>query len=150
MHRAKCTDFGNHCYSVMSGLRPLLLQLVKFGVVGILATALDYGIMVILTEWVGVYYLLSSTISFTLSLLFNYVCSMCFVFEREEGRSRGKELVIFGMLSLMGLVLNQAVLWLLVEKQHIYYMVSKAAAAVLVMGWNFVSRKLFLEKKTKK
>lgn len=133
----------------MSGLKPLLLQLVKFGVVGILATALDYGIMVILTEWAGVYYLLSSTISFMLSLLFNYVCSMRFVFERKKGQSRGKELVIFSVLSLMGLVLNQAVLWLLVERQHIYYMVSKAAAAVLVMGWNFVSRKLFLEKKTK-
>lgn len=133
----------------MSGLKPLLLQLVKFGVVGILATALDYGIMVILTEWAGVYYLLSSTISFTLSLLFNYVCSMRFVFERKKGQSRGKELVIFSVLSLMGLVLNQAVLWLLVERQHIYYMVSKAAAAVLVMGWNFVSRKLLLEKKTK-
>lgn len=134
----------------MSGLKPLLLQLVKFGVVGILATALDYGIMVILTEWAGVYYLLSSTISFMLSLLFNYVCSMRFVFERKKGQSRGKELVIFSVLSLMGLVLNQAVLWLLVERQHIYYMVSKAAAAVLVMGWNFVSRKLFLEKKTKR
>lgn len=133
----------------MSGLKPLLLQLVKFGVVGILATALDYGIMVILTEWAGVYYLFSSTISFMLSLLFNYVCSMRFVFERKKGQSRGKELVIFSVLSLMGLVLNQAVLWLLVERQHIYYMVSKAAAAVLVMGWNFVSRKLFLEKKTK-
>lgn len=136
--------------SLNSRVKPLLLQLVKFGFVGILATAVDYGIMVILTEWAGVYYLFSSTISFTLSLLLNYVCSMRFVFKRKEGQTRGRELIIFSLLSLIGLVLNQAILCLLVEGLHIYYMVSKAVAAVLVMGWNFVSRKLFLEKKTKK
>ena len=44
----------------------------KFGVVGVIAFVIDYGLLALLTEAFGVNYLVSATISFTASVVFNY------------------------------------------------------------------------------
>ena len=51
-------------------------QLIKFGIVGVISTALAYGLMVLFTEGFGIFYLLSSTLSYAISLIFNYFASM--------------------------------------------------------------------------
>ena len=50
-------------------MKKLIAQIIKFGLVGFLCFFIDYGIMVFLTEVAGVYYLLSSGISFTVSVI---------------------------------------------------------------------------------
>ena len=95
----------------------------------------------------GVYYLLSACISFTVSVIFNYVCSMKFVFTRREDISRAREFVTFVLLSIIGLLINEAMMWLGVSVLGIFYMVTKIFATAVVMVWNFVSRKIWLEKK---
>ncbi len=125
----------------------LLKQLIKFGIVGVISTLLDYGLMVLFTEVFDVHYLLSSTLSYAISLVFNYLASMKYVFHSKEGMSRSKEFIIFTVLCLMGMGLNQLVLWLIVEQLGIDYRISKILATGVVMVWNFVTRKIFLEEK---
>lgn len=74
-------------------MKKLIDQIMRFGIVGVLAFFIDYGVMVALTELFGVYYLLSACISFTVSVIFNYVCSMKFVFTRREDISRARNLL---------------------------------------------------------
>ena len=62
-------------------MKKLIAQFMKFGIVGVIAFLIDYGLMVALTEFFGVPYLISNTISFTVSVVFNYVASMRYVFE---------------------------------------------------------------------
>ena len=59
--------------------------------------------------------------------------------------NRIREFVIFTVLCLLGMGLNQLILWLIVEKWGVHYMISKILATVVVMIWNFVTRKVFLE-----
>ena len=54
----------------------LIAQFMKFGVVGVIAFVIDYGLLALLTEVFGVNYLVSATISFTVSVIFNYLASM--------------------------------------------------------------------------
>ena len=77
-------------------MEKLIAQFMKFGVVGVIAFVIDYGLMVALTELVGVNYLISATISFTVSVVFNYLASMRYVFTHKQGLSRRREFVIFG------------------------------------------------------
>lgn len=128
-------------------LGKLLAQLVKFGIVGVLAFFIDYGVMVLLTECFHVHYLLSALISFTLSVIFNYLASMKFVFVGREDMSRSKEFAIFIVLSVVGLGINELFMWLMVDKLTIHYMLSKIFVTAVVMVWNFVTRKIFLEAK---
>lgn len=124
----------------------LIGQLMKFGVVGIIATVIDFVVLTILTETFGVYYLTSAAIGFIVATLFNYVASMRYVFNSRFGpHEKRKELIIFILLSVVGLGLNQFFMWLFVEFFSIFYIFSKVLATLLVMAWNFVSRKIFIE-----
>lgn len=126
-------------------MKHLLEQVMKFGIIGFLAFFIDYGLMILLTEAFGIYYLISSTISFVVSLIFNYICSMKYVFSGKEGMNKRTEFCIFVILSVIGLGINQFIMWLMVDKLHIFYMITKIFATAVVMVWNFVTRKIFLE-----
>ena len=73
-------------------MEKLIKQIMKFGVVGGSAFVIDYGIMIFLTEVFHINYLISSGISFAVSVIFNYVMSVKWVFEVEENRDKSKSL----------------------------------------------------------
>ena len=126
-------------------MKKLFAQIAKFGVVGVIAFVIDYGLMVLLTELVGLNYLVSATISFTVSVIFNYVASMRYVFSHKEGMSRRREFVIFVVLSVIGLGINNLLMWLGTSLMGISYLITKIFATAAVMVWNFVTRKKFLD-----
>ena len=120
-------------------------QLLKFGIVGVICFGIDYGLMILLIELSGLDYLLSSGISFGASVVVNYFLSMRFVFTSKEKNSKVKEFVIFVVLSVMGLLLTVVLMRLSVENWGVHYMQSKIAITGIVMAFNFVTRKVFLE-----
>lgn len=128
-------------------MKKLILQMVKFGAVGFLCFLIDYGIMLLLTELAGVNYLVSCCISFSVSVIVNYLLSMHFVFAAKADMKKRTQFVIFVILSVIGLGLNQLFMWLFVDLVHIPYQIAKLAVTVIVMLFNFVTRKVFLEEK---
>ena len=127
-------------------IKGLFQQLIRFGFVGISAFAVDYGIMVLLTEVFNINYLISSGISFSVSVIYNYVLSIFWVFNVDRQKSGFANFVIFMLLSVIGLGINQLIMWVLVDKAGIFYMISKIAATIVVSVYNFITRKFFLEK----
>lgn len=117
--------------------------------------------------------LIGALFGFVISVIVNYLLSMKWVFVRKEDMNRGKEFTIFVVLSLIGLGLNELIIlgcMKLIENvgwcsdftawcQHIGSYVydftfegmatagSKIIATILVMIFNFVTRKIFLEDK---
>lgn len=128
-------------------MKKLIGQIIKFGFVGFLCFFIDYGIMVFLTEIAGIEYLISSAISFTVSVTVNYILSVTMVFETDKDKNKIKEFVVFVFLSIIGLGINQLCMWFAVEILGIHYMISKIGATAVVMVYNFISRKMFIEKK---
>lgn len=129
------------------GMRNLIEQILKFGVVGVIATVIDFGVMIFLTEVFGVNPVASATASFIVSLIFNYVASMRYVFRHREGMSRQREFAIFVVLSVIGLGINDLLMWLGTSHAALDYRLVKVFATAIVMIWNFVTRKIFLEEK---
>lgn len=125
----------------------LLKQIAKFGVVGFLCFFIDYGLMVLLTEIGGLNYLLSSGISFCVSVVVNYLLSMRFVFRPKKDGSRAKEFIVFVALSVSGLLLTELLMMIGVEWLGAHYMFAKVVVTGIVMVYNFVTRKIFLEEK---
>lgn len=128
-------------------MEKLMKQIMKFGVVGGSAFVIDYGVMIVLTEMFQINYLISTGISFTVSVIFNYIMSIKWVFDVGENRKPEQEFAVFIILSIVGLGINQLIMWITVEKLGVYYMVSKIGATAIVMVYNFITRKIFLEKR---
>ncbi|MBO4352811.1 MAG: GtrA family protein [Eggerthellaceae bacterium] len=126
-------------------MKKLIAQFMKFGVVGFIAFLIDYGLLAFCTEILHINYLISATIGFTVSVVFNYLASMRYVFAHKEDMSRRREFIIFVILSVIGLIINNACLWAGVELLGWHYLIGKIGATAIVMIWNFVTRKIFLD-----
>ncbi len=127
-------------------MKKLIGQIMKFGIVGVLCFGIDYGLMIFLTEVGGIPYLVSSGISFSVSVMVNYILSLTFVFETDKNKNKIVEFLIFIMLSVIGLGINQILMWVCVDKLHVHYMISKIGVTGVVMVYNFITRKLIIEK----
>lgn len=126
----------------------LVAQVARFGVVGVVATLIDYGVLMVLSQGLGMDPVLAAGVSFCVSLVFNYVASMRFVFSHREGMSRSREFVVFLVLSAVGLALNEAIMRVgtsALGTGAVEVTVVKAVATGVVMVWNFVSRKRWLD-----
>ncbi len=127
-------------------MKNLIKQIMRFGVVGVISFLIDYGILYVLTEKANIYYLLSAGISFTVSVVINYLLSMSWVFKSNKKRGKKEEFIIFIVLSLGGLLLNQVMMYVFVDYMNVYYLLAKIVSTAIVMIYNFISRKLILER----
>ncbi|MBO4905141.1 MAG: GtrA family protein [Lachnospiraceae bacterium] len=146
--------------------KALFAQILKFGVVGGLSFVIDFVITLIVSaicRKFGMDVAMSATVGglfgFCISLVFNYLMSMKFVFERRDDLDRKKEFAIFVLLSLIGLGINELILYfgvivcdkLMPDIVATYpsYVTAfvKMFATGVVMVYNFISRKLTLEKR---
>lgn len=105
---------------------------------------LDFGVLILLTEVFGLFYLLSAAVSFSLGVTVSYILSVLWVFGYRRVRSKPLEYGLFVLIGAIGLGLNEALLWAFTEKLSIFYLLSKIAAAAIVFFWNFGARKLVL------
>lgn len=123
-----------------------VIQLFRYCFVGGFAFIVDAGGLYVLTEFAGLYYLLSASISFILGLIVNYLLSTAWIFKKSKLANRWTEFVIYSAIGVVGLGLNALFLWIFTDCLQIYYMLSKIITAALVMLWNFFARKIILFK----
>ena len=76
-------------------MKKIINQLFKFGIVGGIAFVIDYGLLYLLTEKIGIYYLVSSLISFSVSVIFNYIASVLWVFDVDKEKSKVRNFIYF-------------------------------------------------------
>ncbi len=135
------------CGGAAEEIPPLLAQVLRFTLAGGLCFLIDYGLLALLVEAAGWPALAASAVSFSVSVAVNYLLSVRFVFRRREGLDRRREMAVFLLMSVFGLGLNQALMLAGTQFLNIHYLIVKPAATLLVMVYNFVTRKAFLEKK---
>ena len=125
--------------------RKLLIQIFKFTIVGGIATVIDFVFLYIFREFCHFPVLVSNTLSFCISVIYNYIASVKWVFDVKKKKDAKKQFIIFIIFSVLGLLLNNLIMWITVEFLSIYYLLAKIIATAIVMVFNFVTRKLFLE-----
>lgn len=144
----------------MQNMKKLMEQIIKFGIVGFFCFLIDYGITVVFTNVFGVHYLISKFLGFVVSAIVNYILSIKFVFTNKKEMDRKKEFSVFIILSAFGLLINEIVMFVcmdlifpasaLLQKyitRELMVSISSIMATGIVMIYNFISRKLFLERK---
>ena len=92
----------------------------RFCMVGGVSLALDYAILFALTEWAGLYYLYSSAISFSVTVVFNYWLCVKYVFKGAKKQTT-RQAIIFFSTGVVGLGLNQLCMWFFVHVANLHY-----------------------------
>lgn len=121
-------------------------EIMRFIIVGAITFIVDYGLLYICTEYIGIYYLYSTAIAFITAVIFNYWLCIIYVFTDVQ-KQTSKQATLFIGSSIVGLGLNQICMWVLVELFGIYYMIAKIISIIVVMSWNYImKRKAVLDK----
>ena len=102
------------------------------------------GILVLLTEALGIHYLASAALSFLAGTSLAYALSILWVFTVRSFSSPLAEYAVFVAVGIVGLGLNEALLWVFTEPLGVYYLLSKLIAASIGFFWNFSARRWIL------
>lgn len=127
-------------------MKKLFEQIIKFGIVGGLAFLIDYGIMVLCKEVFKFDVLVAAGFGFTVSVIFNYIASVKWVFNVNENNSKSKQFITFIIFSIIGLIITEIIMYIGTDIMKVSYLIVKVGATLIVMVFNFITRKLFLEK----
>lgn len=117
---------------------PSTKQFIKFSFVGSTSAAVHFTILLVVTEWLGIWYLISNGIGFMVSAIYNFTANKLWTFRnRERGAAIFRQALKFLTVLLTGLTINTAIIFGITEWFGLDYRVSWVFAALLVAGWNF-------------
>jgi putative flippase GtrA len=117
-----------------------LVQMVRYGLVVIIAAPIDLGGYIILKSEFHIYYVLAATLSFAASLIVNYFLSIKWVWTEHSGRQRHVDATLFAIIGIVGLGITDLVVWIFTGYGGLNYIVSKLIAFVIVFFWSFGAR----------
>lgn len=114
-------------------------RLLKFMIVGALGALIILGGTYVFTQIIGINYLISTAISIELSIIFAFLLNNYWSFAHVVN-SIGliQRLARYNVISLVGLSLNELILFILTDFLHIYYIISELFSIIIVFLFNYV------------
>jgi len=101
-----------------------------------IATIMDMALLYVFTDYLGVMYLVSATLSYSSGIFVNYALNRRITF-RNKSRKRGKQFAMFTIISIIGLILTLLFMAIFVEFLGIWYMLAKLITIALVFIWSY-------------
>ena len=136
-------------------IKGLIFEFSRYVLVGGAAFLIDIGSLYLLQTYVfhsfgttGV--LISTAIGFTLGLIFNYIFSKKFVFQKMDDNVNKhpiRSFTIFTIIGIFGLAFTEIGMYAGVKLLGLdYYLIVKIVVAIFVLLWNYIARKVFIFK----
>jgi len=116
----------------------------KYVIGGGSAYTIDFLLLIALTEVFGVPVLVSAAISFLIGLIIIYLLSIKWIFQNRIRKNTYQEFFIFSFIGIIGLFINETLIWASLLTENLHYTIAKIISAGLVFIWNFSARKLIL------
>jgi putative flippase GtrA len=123
----------------LAGRAPVLIQFIKFGLVGVSNTLITFAVYTLLLKAFGVWYLAASAIGFVVGAVNGFLLNRRWTFREHVGDSLTP--VRWGVVQGCGLALNEALLYLFVHDASLDKLVSQAFATVIVTVTTFFANR---------
>jgi putative flippase GtrA len=114
-----------------------VVKFLKFGVVGFSGMIVDFGLTYLCKEKLRIQKYIANAIGFTCAATSNYIFNRVWTFNSHNPEIALEYGRFFG-ISLIGLLINTLVIYLLVSKTKTNFYLAKLVAIVIVTIWNFV------------
>ncbi len=116
----------------------------RYVAAGLAALGVDFGTYVGLIRLAEVNYLIAAPIGFAFGLATVYLLSVRWVFGYRRLADRRAEFALFALVGLVGMALNQGIIYTAHQWMPGSYEIAKLISAGMVFCFNFISRKLLL------
>lgn len=116
--------------------------LIKYAIVGASGVAVNTITLYSLTEFLGIYYMLSAVIASELSIITNFVLNDEFTFSVEDAKhSKVRRFILYNGVSVIGTAMLLGVTYILTEYLSIYYIYASWFGMISVFVINYILNK---------
>ncbi len=124
-----------------SHIRHELGNVFRFGLVGLSGIFVNCGLLYLLTEYIGLFYLVSSAVAIEVSIVSNFLLNDHWTFRNRETRKVSAKIsrfLSFQCVAMGGMLINISVLFVLTDFFGIYYIISNIIGILVTFSWNFI------------
>jgi putative flippase GtrA len=118
--------------------KAFLWKFLKFGIVGFSGLFVDFGVTYLCKEIFKIQKYVSNSIGFTAAATTNYILNRIWTFQSQDPNI-ALEYSEFLIISLVGLGINNFILWLIITRLKYNFYLSKLFAIAVVTVWNFLA-----------
>ncbi|HYA31267.1 MAG TPA: GtrA family protein [Thermodesulfovibrionales bacterium] len=111
-------------------------KIIGFFLIGAFSTLIDVGLLYFFTEYIGIWYLYSATVSYICGMIINFLLNKYLNF-RDTSRNYLRQFSFFALISMSSLALTLGLLYIAVEIYSINYLLGKALAVFIAFLWNY-------------
>lgn len=123
-------------------METLILKFFRFSLVGLLGMVVDFSVTYVCKECMKLQKYLANTAGFLVAVCSNYLFNRYWTFV-SQNPDIGEEFAIFAFVSLIGLVINNGILWLAHQRFKVPFYYAKVVAIGVTVIWNFFSNLYF-------
>lgn len=120
----------------------MVAQFIKFAVVGVLNTAIHYGVFYTLYSFAGLYHLIASGTGFCAAVVHSYVLNKYWTFERRGSPLR-EEFSKFFIVSILSFCVNLSGMAILVELLAVHPPVAQLVTIGITLVVNFLGNRFW-------
>ena len=122
-------------------------QFIKFALVGVVNTLVNLAVLYILTDIFGIYYLVSAVFAFLIAVTNSFLLNKMWTFKESISYRASSKYIKFVLISVIALIINLIILYVLVEYYSIWYIYAQIVGVVSNLIINFFGNKLWTFKK---
>lgn len=116
------------------------IKIFRYLIVGAVASIVDFSVLFALVIFFNFHWFFAALLSFVLATIINYFLSITYVFPSGIKFKKEEEFVLVFIISIFGLILNQAFVYILYKFVSINLFYSKLITTGIVFFWNYNSR----------
>jgi putative flippase GtrA len=121
---------------------PALAKFIKFCIVGSIGVLVDFGLTYLLKEKLKLNKYIASTFGFFVAASGNYLLNRSWTFNNHSA-DIGAQYSKFIIVSTIGVVISNAIVWMFHERFKINFYLAKGLAIAIVLIWNFLANAFF-------
>jgi putative flippase GtrA len=114
------------------------VKFIKYGIVGFSGMLVDFGITYICKEWLKINKYIANSLGFTVAATSNYILNRVWTFGSTSSHIAREYSFFFG-IAIIGLLLNNFIIFILNEKFKLNFYFAKLLAIGVVTVWNFLA-----------
>ncbi len=117
--------------------KSIALLIVRFLLAGGIGVATNLSVLYVLTEYVGLYYLVSVVAAFWCSFVVSFILQKYWTFQDASTTQVRRQALLYVSVAAINFCINVALMYLFVDKFHLWYVAAQAVASLLIAILSF-------------